>query len=878
MFPAAAMNHSPEAVRNPLPVLGKKVIAMLFAAVLPLLAGVAAANAQPQDGAPDSSAVAPPPDSITVRPLQRSTLDTTVRASARRSVLDLKAKKARLYGDATLVKGSIILKAHYIEVDFNKSEMYAESEFDSARGRYVGQPVQLNDGTTPLTADKLSYNFKTRQGVVAAAETSIEGGYVHFDRFKKVTENVLYGQNGVYTTCDAPHPHYFFTTPRMKVVTGDRVFLDQVTLNIADVPILYLPVGLFFPNRSGRSSGLILPQPQVTGTRGFMLQGMGYFWDISDYLDNTLTTDLYTKGGYTLYNTTRFRLRGVVERSDLTLMYGQTRDDPDLPFNTNIQARYYHSQKIGRRTTLGGSFVYATQNSIRNTQTRLGESGRFQDYTTQDLTSDFSYATSWDWGGSFSATLSRRQNIVTDELLTTVPLSLSLPTWTPFASNSGEGGVFDNLSLGFGLRGTYQAERGGFDSTFPGRFRVREDRYGVTFSPSVSVSPKFSYFTITPFFNPASSLFFRRMVREADGDTIRTRFVDGLYPTFTYNAGVNISTKLFGIVQPKLFGLNAIRHTLLPSIGYSYTPDRSRLGLFRDQFYNPITNQVESYNIFERDGGVASIPSASTKQNNITFALQNQFDAKIAQGDTLPDAKITLLTLNLNTAFNLTADSVGWSDINMNAGTSLGAIGSLSANATLSLYAPDTLGRNTAQMVFGDGRWFPRVVRAGVQFSTNISDQGFGFGGTTTSRSSDTAQGRSNRFDFEPVAFDEAEFYGQRVRGNGEFRIPWSASFGGSYNITPSVQPGKPAVQDFSINTSFQFSPTPTTTLRSSLSYNIRDRQIVIPTISIQKDLHCWEMAFDWQISGYGRGYYFRIGLKAPQLQDLKLEQNRTFF
>ncbi len=854
----------------------------LVASIVAVLIVVATTmTAHAQEGTPpvpdttvsadDSAAI----DSLTLRPTRRSSLDTTISWNAKDStIMDIRRRKARLYGNAVLVKGSIRLTADYIEVDFNTNELVAETRYDSTTGRYVGEPVILRDGATEYTASRLSYNFRTRQGTVTAAETKFDDGYFYAKKIKKVTDDILFGSEAAYTTCDAPHPHYYFTTPRIKVVSKDRMFLDQVTLNVADVPMAYLPIGIFFPSRGGRNSGLIIPQFGPRGNLGFGIEGLGYFFDINEYVDYTLTTDLYSKGGFTLRNLVRGRLRGVIQQADLNVTYGQRRNDPDEPLDRSWIFNYAHAQKIGRTTDISGSFNYATRNAIRNTTTRVNEFDRIQDITTQNLTSDLSYSTSWRWGGSLRASHRRTQNIITDALTAENQASLSFPTVTPFASSTGDGGIFENFSLSGGLTFTNQGLREDPDSNVTGGFRTRDTRNGVSFNPSIGINPKLGVFTITPSIGANAGLFFRRLVKTADvaNDTVLMSYVPGLFPTYSYNFGIGVTTKVFGLVQPRVWGINAIRHTAIPSINFRYTPDFGRLGLYYDQFYNPQTNRVEKYSIFETDGSLGHVPSSNIR-NLITFDLQNQFDAKIAQGDTLEDKKVTFLTLNLATAFDATRDSVKWDDIRMNAKTNFGAFGYLSANASLNLYVPDTLGAPTAALLMDRGEWFPRVSSAGVSFGTSFSDQGFTTG-TSAGALGDSAAARRARFDFEPVAFDDKAFFGEHVRGAEEFRIPWNIGLSGSYNVAPSATDRGEFEHFFNVGATFEFSPTPTTRINSSVSYNVREKKFVIPTISIYKDLHCWEMSFNWNPGGeFSSGFYFKLSLKSAQLRDIKLER-----
>ena len=43
-----------------------------------------------------------------------------------------------------------------------------------------------------------------------------------------------------------------------------------------------------------------------------------------------------------------------------------------------------------------------------------------------------------------------------------------------------------------------------------------------------------------------------------------------------FSTGVSASTRLFGIMQPNIFGITAFRHTLQPSITLTYQPDFSK--------------------------------------------------------------------------------------------------------------------------------------------------------------------------------------------------------------------------------------------------------------------------------------------------------------
>ncbi|MEO5931669.1 MAG: putative LPS assembly protein LptD, partial [Candidatus Kapaibacterium sp.] len=337
------------------------------------------------------------------------------------------------------------------------------------------------------------------------------------------------------------------------------------------------------------------------------------------------------------------------------------------------------------------------------------------------------------------------------------------------------------------------------------------------------------------------------------------------------------STKLYGIIQPNVLGLTAIRHTVVPNIGFRYSPDYSKPGdLYRDAYFDPRQNRVINYSIFEEDeaAGFGSAPGGE-RQEAVSFGLSNIFDAKIAQGDTIPDKKVQLLQLDLSTSYNAVAKEFRWAPVSTNATVNLGNVGTLNGNATFTLYDTDTAGLSIPKLLINQGKGLWRATDVGVSFGTTFSDQGFATGVSQTAVG-DSAAARRERFNFEPGEFNDREFFGETVRGNPAFRIPWQLSFSGNYNLRRTL--ANNFEKNFGVNIGFSFTLTPTTVISSSGSYNLTVGKFLVPEITLRKDLHCWQMSLQWQPAGYGRGFYFQIGLKAPQLQDIKLERtDRTF-
>ena len=59
--------------------------------------------------------------------------------------------------------------------------------------------------------------------------------------------------------------------------------------------------------------------------------------------------------------------------------------------------------------------------------------------------------------------------------------------------------------------------------------------------------------------------------------------------------------------------------------------------------------------------------------------------------------------------------------------------------------------------------------------------------------------------------------------------------------------------------------------------YDFSQKDLSYTSIDIYRDLHCWEMRFNWIPFGMRRGWSFTINVKASVLQDLKYNKKKDF-
>lgn len=218
------------------------------------------------------------------------------------------SKKAFLYGNSNVKYENMDLTAEKINVQLDSSLVRATGGMDTVKHEKFGLPVFVQGGDKYET-DTMSFNFKTKKGVILNAYTEQEDGYLVSERSKRDSEGNFYLQHGRYTTCDDPNPDFYLALSRAKVRPGKDVVFGPAYLVVQDVPLpLALPYG-FFPFSKSYSSGFIMPTYGDETERGFYLRDGGYYFAISDKIDLKLLGEIYTKGSWGVSAASNYRIR-----------------------------------------------------------------------------------------------------------------------------------------------------------------------------------------------------------------------------------------------------------------------------------------------------------------------------------------------------------------------------------------------------------------------------------------------------------------------------------------------------------------------------------------------------------------------------------------
>lgn len=802
------------------------------------------------------------PDTIAVElpqePLPDDAIQSRIRYSAQDSMrFDLTQQKVFLFGNAEIYYENITLKAYYIEIDWNSKILSAQGGKDSL-GNDIGTPV-FTEADKSFSSEVIRYNFETKRGMISSVRTSEGEGFLHGAIVKKQENNDFYVKHGRYTTCDLDHPHYFLAANRIKVIQNKKIITGPAYLVIEDVPTpLAIPFGMF-PNKKGRSSGILMPSYGESPRLGFFLRDGGYYLGLSDHFDIALRGDIYTLGSWGVKGATayawRYRFNGNLQYS-----YSNTRfSEPELPdfsINKDFFIRWYHAQdpKAKPNTRFTANVNAGSSTYYRN---NLSSS---QNYLTNTFQSAISYSKIWT-GSNLSFNLRHSQNTLTREVDLTLPeIAYSLNRFYPFKKTRTviQPKWYDNIGLSY--QSNFQNQVKTHDSLLFRQDVFESFRYGIRHNLPISTSFRlFNHFSFTPSVNIASRWYTQTIERRWDDEQLLviTDTVHGFRTANDFSVNGALNTRVYGMYNFR--GGGALRHVVTPQISFTYRPDFSEpfWGAYKSVQTDEAGNLL-TYSIFEQ--GIFGGPAAG-RQQMVSFNLDNNVEMKVrSSNDTITGfRKIKIMeSLSMATSYNFAADSLNLSNISINGRTTIIERINLTFGTVIDPYAIGPTGAriNTFEINQND--------RIGRLTSANLS-VGFNFAG-----------GQSRAHITDRGTEEELQMINQNPGAYVDFNIPWS--FSANYNIY-YAKPGilEPTItQTLSFNGDFLL--TPKWKIGFNSGYDFENKDFTYSSVNIYRDLHCWEMKFNWIPFGFHQSYNFQINVKSPVLQDLKLIRRRDWY
>ncbi|MGQ9864263.1 MAG: putative LPS assembly protein LptD [Bacteroidia bacterium] len=756
-------------------------------------------------------------------------------------VFRVTGERIELYNQVELRAAGSQVRAGYVVVDWKEGTLRAYG-IDS-QGKLLQAPVAQAYGETYYT-DSLRYFLGARYLQAYQIKVQHPDEIIYGMAVQRDPVGDVYILRGKYTTCTHNPPHFYFDVSRMKIVEGKQVISGPVYMVVEEVP---LPLGLpfaFLPISDKRSSGFILPALGNAGDRGVFLRGMGYYWSISRYMDLLFTGDYFTRGGYRVETQWNYRKRYWYQ-GRLSLQYAlqafNEPGDPDYTATRTYFVTWRHQQTLSPTSSLtanvqGGSSTFLQRQSYNTT-----------DYLRTNLQSSIAYQKIfWGTPWTLSVAATHDQNLIQKTLSITAPvIALYQNRIFPFARKNRIGLPRWYEKIGYTYRLDAQAQVSLPESLW-GQRVWDTLQWGVRQAVQVGANyTAWGVLTFAPSLNYQEYTYPRQIAYQLDSLAVRPRRLNKPISVRDFNATLSLSTRLYGRIQFRSARMRAFRHTVIPVLGYAFHPDFGNPGWGA---YVRIADKV-----YPRAEGLYGKPPPG-KVSALQFSLSNLFEMKaLARGDTTRRKFIytTLVdNISLSTSYNFAADSFRLAPVALNARTNfLQNKLNVNFNATLDPYTFDSLGRRYKTFRYDAESKLATLTNFNLALGTQLRSRL----GATIPESLAT----------QYVAFD----------------VPWSVSV--QYNLVGLRNFHPDYVRKYrltqTLNFSVELNLTSKWRLQVTSGYDFVGKKLSFTSVNIYRDMHCWEMSFNWIPFGARQSYFLTISARGTRLQDLRLTKRRDW-
>jgi lipopolysaccharide assembly outer membrane protein LptD (OstA) len=797
-----------------------------------------------------------------------------------------------LYGKARVKYQDFELDADYIRVDKKNHLMFAKGSIDPVTKRYVGRPISKQGKDKPLLSDSLLFDYKTKKGKLYNPASDQDGTYLSGGQAKKLNETEVAYRNVIFSTCDLPYPdtHFGIVITR-GIAEKNHIISGPAYLEIEGIPLpLAIPFG-FFPKPDTRTSGVIIPTFGEDQQLGFYLRNFGYYVGISDYLDITNMGTIYSKGSYeideTIHYTKRYKYSGDINLSYGSHNYGLQGDPPQKDFNVT----WTHTQdpNASPGSTFSASVNAGTSTFYQNDPAQ--NNYNLQSLTQNNLRSTINYSRTWD-GTPFnlSVGLSHSQDLTNKTVSLQLPtLSFSMASLSPFDSKDrvGEQKWYQKITISYTLQAQNELNDVPEAELFKGNTLSRSLQSTAVHQIPVSLSLNvLKYFQFSTSFNYTEHWYLQSINESYNRNNplgpnlpvIDT--LNGFKRAASYQISTGLSTKIYSRIDFKKGDLEAIRHVMTPTISFSYNPDFSdpSFGYYKTAVSNatipyPYTSNV--YSIFE-DG----FP-APGKQAGIGFSLDNTIEAKFKPKATDTSGKSRIVPilqgLTFSTFYNFAADSLKLSPISFSAHSALFKQKvNLTFFGSFNPYVTQVLDSISNGQILRFTREINRYTLQDGKLP-QLSSFSFSMSGALNAATFNPRPMVAPGSTLQTMNAQQAQklaFINSDPSAYVDFNVPWNLAFNYSFSYNNNVI-------NTDVTNTVMLSGDVTVSkgwkVQYSTNYDLRAEKLAVTSFSLYRDLHCWDLSFQWVPFGIYKSYNVTLKVKAAILQDLKLSKRNDY-
>ena len=809
--------------------------------------------------------------------IEKEQIDDIVRSKADNIRNEVPKKMSYLNQNAEVSYQDMKINADYIQIDWDKGLIFARGKVDSI-GK-ITEPAVATQGGKKYEYSEFSYNYKTKQAIAYNARTEESEGVIVAEKTKKVNDSVFYLKRGKYTTDEYflkkkdTIADYYLLAPDIKLVKGkenSKLITGPIQMYIEQVPTpLILPFAIL-PFSEKRMAGILIPSFGERQDVGFFLNSLGYYLPIGEHFDVKTYFDYYTKGSWNFRPEVTYRknykyngsfrgeigttIRGIkglenyTKSSVYNIAWTHTQDTKANPFfnfsaSVNITSNKFYNNTVNNSHIFNQSALNAQQNSTVS-------------FTKRFLNLPITITGT----GSYS------QNFTTGLTDIRLPqLNVSTNQFYLFKPKTGiRTGMLENITVNTGLQFSNYVSgvKSGdlftktmWDNMQTGAKNKIELATNTTvakfftFSLGANIDNVATTKTISKNYNPVTNTLERNLNKNLTG-----------YSTFSTSA--SLQTVLYGMLK---FGekskIQAIRHMVTPSIGFTYSPDFGdpKFGYFKS--YYDETGVLTTYSIFE--GGMFGSPNQGLTQS-IGFNINNNLEMKVrSKTDSTGTKKVKIFeSLNISGGYNFAADKYKWSLISISTQTSFFQ-NKLSVNSNVLI--------DPYQIVFIPGQ--ENGIRTENFGHFNIQSFSMNFSFPLNNETFGKKEDLATKYKTKGEIRNEVYYFDQD--NYSRFNQPWTLNLNANYGYSKTNTRFGKSVASLGLDGSVKL--TPYWSLSGNTHYDFVSKSLAYTRLGFSRDQRSFSFTFNWVPFGQYKVYDFFISIKANILKDAVKYKERSF-
>lgn len=805
-----------------------------------------------------------------------NSMENPVTYSCRDSIyFSMDSSRVTLFGEAQIVNDGITMTADLIEFDTKKNEVFCIYTLDDD-GNRVGIP-KFEEGAESFTAATIRYNFETEKGYIKELKTTQDELHLHMGTAKRHANDQVHFVNGKITTCDLDDPHFHFNLSRAVMVPEKRMATGPMNLWVKGIPT---PIGMPFSSlplkdqEEKETGGLIFPQMAPASPFGAGFQDLGYYFPLktTDLVHTTFYASLYTQGTFEIRNFTEYMKR-YKHQGSLNLSFASFKQpfpDSTRTGKSVVQWNHRQEQKANPYWNFNSKVNFQSDNNGQTNLDPLNDQ-HFQNAFNSDINLTRNFPT---LPLTIGLKAGLKQNSVNNNMDFDLPsFTLNANRFFPFKALRkdavGKEKFYEKIAVTYSMdarnRGVVHDSLLQADDK---DWRLIQDQFLNGAKQQTRVTTAIPILNKTITLSPSivhNARLNMQQIRKNYDESAVLQSIDTLNRvglSQDVSMVMDLSTNLYAYYRFIWDKDMKMRHVITPSLVFRYAPNTSS---FIEQEFPDSDIQSISYSPYENS---LFREPAGRDIGEVRYNIRNTFELKRrARKDTLEEfERIKLIDqFNISGAYDMYDTVFSFSPIRMTANMTPITGFSINLSSVFSIYSWDeNTGQNITEFAFDNNQGLGRFTEARFAATYTFAPK------ESQEKVQENQQDMSTHWeaDFQYFAMNPHELI--------DFRIPWKVNL--QYNLfynlntSPAQYMQRAYRETQNIQLSGDFTITKRWKLAVTSNFDITSSQITQARISLNRDMHCWQLGFFWTPVSGQQSFLVRFNATSSLFEAAKVE------